>query len=299
MHEFAGLLETLSVSAKDHLLLVGDFNFHVDDPLDDAAKCFLHLLETWNLSQHVQLPTHDEGHTLDLVITRTDDVPVSISGTDSCVSSDHACVLFTLRIVNPQKTLKTMTIRKLGLIHPAAFSEDFSVLLQDSSSSSTSDCEPLYKKYCGILSSLIDKHAPLRQVTITTKAAAPWFNYSVRTARRRCRKSERKWRATGLPEHRAAFVHEHSSLNKTRRSAKQAHLQQRLSSASSAKEMHRVADSLMNGHKPIVLPSATDDRDLAQRFNSFFSDKVQNIRSSIVHPADHVGQVTAMNTVIM
>ena len=66
--EFSRPLEEL-VTAPGSLLLVGDFNFHVDNVNDSAALQFLQLLDTFNLKQHVTGPTHKNG--LDLLITRT------------------------------------------------------------------------------------------------------------------------------------------------------------------------------------------------------------------------------------
>ena len=50
------------VEVREELLIVGDFNFHVDS--------FLDILNANGLTQHVTSPTHQKRHTLDLVITR-------------------------------------------------------------------------------------------------------------------------------------------------------------------------------------------------------------------------------------
>ena len=53
--EFSQLLGHLTVSSGK-LLLLGDFNFHVDGPeKDPQAARFLELLDLHNLSQHVTL----------------------------------------------------------------------------------------------------------------------------------------------------------------------------------------------------------------------------------------------------
>ena len=52
------------------LLIAGDLNFHVDDPTDKDACTFLHILDSTNLEQYVIGPTHRDGHTLDVVISR-------------------------------------------------------------------------------------------------------------------------------------------------------------------------------------------------------------------------------------
>ena len=58
---------------KEQLLILGDFNIHYDKISDGNRWHLCKLLETHNLVQHVQGPTHQSGHTLDLVITREDD----------------------------------------------------------------------------------------------------------------------------------------------------------------------------------------------------------------------------------
>ena len=55
---------------KERLLVLGDFNIHVDVPNDIDAVKFLDLLESLGREQHVTEATHIFGHTLDLVITR-------------------------------------------------------------------------------------------------------------------------------------------------------------------------------------------------------------------------------------
>ena len=67
--EFTTYLESIILSAEP-LLITGDFNLHVDNPDDAEATEFLDTLESMGLKQHVNVPTHELGHTLDLVITR-------------------------------------------------------------------------------------------------------------------------------------------------------------------------------------------------------------------------------------
>ena len=70
MNEFSSLLESY-IMKTGLLLIVGDFNFHVDDTSDAVAANFLGLLESFDLRQHVHSYTHRAGDTLDLVISRS------------------------------------------------------------------------------------------------------------------------------------------------------------------------------------------------------------------------------------
>jgi hypothetical protein len=68
LEEFAGCLELL-VAIPGRLLVVGDFNIHVDK-LGNPFSCkFISLIESFDLVQRVLDPTHIAGQSLDLVLT--------------------------------------------------------------------------------------------------------------------------------------------------------------------------------------------------------------------------------------
>ena len=100
------LSKLLSLTGK-HVIL-GDFNFRINDPTDTHAAKFKALTEQFNLIQHVSIPTHDAGNTLDLVLTR-DDLSVSSIFTDHSVKSDHSAVLFTISCASPGVVKKSIT----------------------------------------------------------------------------------------------------------------------------------------------------------------------------------------------
>ena len=54
---------------QEELLIVGDFNIHVDSS-NNESQSFLDILNANGLIQHVKSSTHQKGHILDLVITR-------------------------------------------------------------------------------------------------------------------------------------------------------------------------------------------------------------------------------------
>ena len=70
--EFTGYLKTTIVSVQPSMIIV--FNIHVDDSNDAYAVEFLDMLESMGFMQHVDVPTHEQGHTLecDLLELRLD-----------------------------------------------------------------------------------------------------------------------------------------------------------------------------------------------------------------------------------
>ena len=108
--EFSKLIEQ-TVDSPGGLLIVGDFNLHVDDVDNFQAKRFMDILESYNLRQHVTEVTHIGGHTLDLVITKSNDAFLSGVSTFDPVISDHSAVYINLLLQKPQFKKKTMTYR--------------------------------------------------------------------------------------------------------------------------------------------------------------------------------------------
>ena len=55
--------------STDKVIVVGDFNFHVDVENDSLNINFNSILDSIEFSQSVHRPTHCLNHTLDLVLT--------------------------------------------------------------------------------------------------------------------------------------------------------------------------------------------------------------------------------------
>ena len=53
---------------REKTILLGDFNIHMDDPLDPDTITFDDCLDSLDLTNLVNFGTHTSNHTLDLVI---------------------------------------------------------------------------------------------------------------------------------------------------------------------------------------------------------------------------------------
>ena len=100
LREFSEYLETL-ILAKEPIVIAGDFNIHVDVVDDSETIKLLDLLDCHDLRQHVHEPTHVDGHTLDLIMTRCADHTITTPPTSDEFISDHASVLCHLFPVVP------------------------------------------------------------------------------------------------------------------------------------------------------------------------------------------------------
>jgi endonuclease/exonuclease/phosphatase (EEP) superfamily protein YafD len=84
-----------------NILMAGDFNFHIDNIGDSDTIKLNKILESFNLQQHVNGPTHKKGHTLDLIITRNEDKLVTGIRIHDPVISDHLAIHCTLQLEKP------------------------------------------------------------------------------------------------------------------------------------------------------------------------------------------------------
>lgn len=97
--EFSELLSRITID-YDSILISGDFNIHIDNTTDPFASQFTRMLSTFDPIQHTAGPTHSQGHTLDLVISK------GLSVTMNCILdvaiSDHFCIFFEMSTLTKQ-----------------------------------------------------------------------------------------------------------------------------------------------------------------------------------------------------
>ena len=169
---FSSFLEPM-VSSPGKLLMVGDFNFAVNNGNDGAALNFLDLLNTINLTQHVKVPTHKDNNTLDLIITRKDELTATNFSVHDPVISDHLALHCNLQADKPPNIKKRINYRKFRSINTDDFQNDI-VNLALYSSPKTVLAE-LSDQYDSVLSSILDKHAPLETKNVIQRPAAPRY----------------------------------------------------------------------------------------------------------------------------
>ena len=116
---FNALLENI-YPTTDNLVIIGDFNIHMDTNSNDSKK-FRALLGSFDLLQKVNFPTHILGHTIDLVLTKSRNDNIShVHATEAF--SDHFSITFKVNIT-PQRRISgdTVTFRKYHKINMELF----------------------------------------------------------------------------------------------------------------------------------------------------------------------------------
>ena len=96
-----------------NMIILGDFNLHVNDPNDDNAMNFIELTQALALQQHVNFPTHTSGSTLELVFMELfNEIKIQRCTQDDFIS-DHCIVECNLNVKRPDILRKVISYCKL------------------------------------------------------------------------------------------------------------------------------------------------------------------------------------------
>ena len=92
IEEFLDYL-TEVLSKHKNVIVLGDFNMHINDVSDNDAQTFSDCLGATGLTQHVDFSTHEKGNRLDLVFTELQSIVNITSCKQGPFLSDHCIVL--------------------------------------------------------------------------------------------------------------------------------------------------------------------------------------------------------------
>ena len=115
IQDFESYLNTL-VLADEMLCITGDFNLHIDDPTDTYGCQFNDLLSSFGLINHITFPTHQSGHTLDLVITQNNQEIELRSIKPGYFLSDHCFVCVEIIAAQPDVQRRKLSYCKFKSI---------------------------------------------------------------------------------------------------------------------------------------------------------------------------------------
>ncbi len=185
------------------MLLLGDFNIHVDTDTVHALE-FMSVLDCFNLQQHIDFPTHVHGHTLDLVCSTGIDI-IASKGSDIGVS-DHKLIEFSCDFYIKKPFAKSLIVyRAWKLVDPLSFSAALSdSLLSDCCSLSST--EDILNVYDESISTVLNHFAPIKSRQVSSSRSSPWFNTELRAIKIKGRRLERFYKKTGLIVHFLAYT---------------------------------------------------------------------------------------------
>ena len=234
------------------------------------------LLEAMDMLQHVTTPTHESGHTLDLIITRQCNALVKDPPVSDYHISDHWSVTCLLNLEKPTITRKTKTIRKTKNIDTAALSNELAA--SDLCTNTPDDLNDLVHCYITTLASALDRHAPLVTRSILVRPLVPLFNNDIKEVRKERRKAERRWRRTGLLYDLRRYKVLRNKTNNLMTEARRVFYRELIDeNCGDQKRLFSVTKRLLGSGREIQYPPFKDKAALANKFGEFFAQKIVTI----------------------
>ena len=283
LQEFEEYLDSLDEKTGTSII-VGDINIHAEKVYSLDTIRYKELLNNAMLSQHINCPTHDEGGTLDHVITsvhldsKIKDIEVVESGT----LSDHFFVSFSISdctLPKPVTSEKVLHYRNFRDINVETFKKDIcnSVLNQSDHFTSLDDACALYQE---TLTDIMDRHCPVVKKTIKPRHH-PWFDDSLRDLRRKRRAAERRFRKCKSPEARLDYINLRNKFSRMEYGKKTSFHRRAFKDCSSDIKKTFQKINKLTGVESKHIPETSNTSELSEDFKDFFSDKVSNIRKNV------------------
>lgn len=283
--DFTELLSIICIDF-DCVLIVGDFNIHVDNPQDKGTKELFCILDNYGLTQHVTVPTHNKGHTLDLLISKGLNIS-KVVVTDVALS-DHSCVFF-------DTTMSVHTNVQTDIITKRYITENTSEMFIQAFSSTPApswvSVNDLVDDFNSKITNIMDAIAPMKIKAVSGKKKSPWRKATlVRAEKRECRKAERRWRKTNLQIHFDIYKERLRIYNLELKNARQSFFSDIIAkNNNNARALFATVDRLTN--PPVHVAPEFLSTKACNEFASFFTDKIHTIRQAVCASIPSTGRM--------
>ena len=270
---YVGFLFSLSSS----FVICVDVNIHVN-VMSPTASEFKSVIDSCCMTQYNDFPTHLHGYTLVLFrapskFSAIFDVKgsgfISDNKTISCV------VDFSSFNTSMQKDVTFHQYHKMDI---DKFRSD--VLAIPFVSSPSDDIDLLDEQYMSGLSDFIDIHAPVKSKQLI-KPVSSWITGEYSTAKSMRRQYERAWRRDKSLENCTRLQWQINRCNHIL-NKKKGHFYHDLviENCGDGKKLWQAPNRILIWSNATVPPSSDDENSLANRFGSFFIDKIKKIRDT-------------------
>ena len=160
----------------------------------------------------------------------------------------------------PKAAKKRLNCREIRKINIEQLRQDIlSIVIQPQA-----DPDALVNQYMFDLRGILDQHAPAKEREITLRPHAPWYNDTLRDAKREKRRCERKWKKSKLEVHKQKYKEQCRTFKTLLDKEKSSYHSDQVASANQ-KELFRVIGRLSKPPSDHVLPSHECPRELANR----------------------------------
>ncbi len=259
-------LLTYLCSMSSNVIMLGDFNIHIDNDSNAFTSEFLSCLDCFGMQQFNTLPTHSKGHTLDLVCC-SGIAPYNCTVSDLSIS-DHLLVSFCAQLavfkVNP---CRPITFRNIKNIDVPTLVDELAIF---SSKSDFSTVDELVSYYNDELNMILDDLAPVKTQTVSFVHSTPWFTPELRELKTKGCRLERLYIRSGLTVHKEMYAENIQNYKNALVKAKSDYYSNIIGvSNGNSRFLFSMVNNILR--PPDSLPSDMYSTDLCDRFITFLS----------------------------
>ena len=286
LKEFYSLLS--EQDPRHPLLLTGDFNVHFEKTDSKRVKDLSDLTSSFGLTQFVIGPSNKFGHTIDLLFANSNEFDMNPIQPVNYSLGDHFPIFFEFpnnqQIITTEK--RTVTYRDIKSLDIPGFASHLTTSLISSFNGIVEDStfSELLDVYNGTVNSVFDDHAPLQNRTFTTTAESPpWVDVEYKSNRATRRRLERKWKKSKIPTDKTEYVRQRDLCAKMSKEKRKAYFHNLIESKrGDQRALFNTVNTIFGKNKSQkALPHHDDAKDLANSFNKFYLQKVEQLRSKI------------------
>ena len=292
--EFYDFIETLFISLRN-IIFLGDFNLHVNKAYESDVIRFNEILGTFGLNQLIQEPTHISGNTLDLIITNPDEIQIDDILVDHTSYSDHSVVFFKVPFKSQKSEDKIVTLNDYQGIDMSVFKNEIASKVNCYIENQHTSFGEALNEYNNLCLSAVKPYVKVKTINIS-KVRPKWIDSEYIKSRSERRKLYKRWVRTRNFTDRVEFVQARENTHLMSIKKKSEFYSQTINNAAnSQKALFAICKSLLDVSKVTVLPSHECPIVLANKFNNYFIEKIENIRNNFdTEPRDLSGD--GMNT---
>lgn len=285
LDEFSDFISNLVLN-WDSIVIVGDFNIHIDNKSDCLTNAFNALVEGIGFTQSVNKPTHNHNHILDLVLSYGVEITDVNVLPQNPILSDHYLITFEFILkdfpVPPSKTtLKRTICEKSSFMFKEIIGSNLSDLSCPNEDSPTpAACDQFVDNLTITLKSALDTAAPLKKKTIKPRPPAPWYNQELRERKQTLRRLERSWRLSNSEQSLEAWKTSLQVYKKALKKAQSTYFSNLIEvNKNNPRFLFSTVARLTNNHTAIEnsVPSTLSSDD----FLNYFNYKITTIRDKI------------------
>ena len=276
-----------------HILICGDLNIHLDHVTSSYTVKMNEIVSSYGLYQYVSEPTHRLGHLLDVVICSNkviDDKSINVINNINALfpKMDHFPIVFDLShsYSSEDSSIKTISFRNIKKIDRVLFQTELAHELSTIEFKQNSFESTLiqYNEKC---TNILNSHAPVITKNINDRKSAPWFDGEYKSLRTCRRKAEKSWKKSTLckdgteQNKNELFINLRNQCTQLANQKKYNYYQELFKKHSySCKSLFGFVNSFLDRDQELELPPSTSLKDTVDKFNIFFHEKIEKIRSN-------------------